>query len=95
MAINRQWQDTHVSLATDTHATIEELLEMAFSMSSVPRLCSESHEEKLDCQELRDWSWLCDYVSMEAEESPLLESITRQQLMKTQKTVCVLQYSDL
>jgi hypothetical protein len=32
---------------------IEELLEVEFSMQSVPRLYSESHQEKLDCQKLR------------------------------------------
>jgi hypothetical protein len=53
MAVNRQWHDKHVSLATDTHSTMEEVLEMAFSMLSVSRLYSESHWEKLDSQELR------------------------------------------
>jgi hypothetical protein len=52
MTVNRQWHDKHVSLATGT-LTIEELLEMAFSMPSVLRLYSESHWEKLVSQELR------------------------------------------
>jgi hypothetical protein len=29
-------------------------------------------------------------ISMEAEESPLLEAITKKQLKKTQKTLCAL-----
>jgi hypothetical protein len=32
--------DKHLSAATDTHATIEELLDTVFSMRSVPRLYS-------------------------------------------------------
>jgi hypothetical protein len=39
--------DKCVSLATDTHAAIEELFESVFSMRFVPRLCSESHREEL------------------------------------------------
>jgi hypothetical protein len=38
MAVARERLGKHVPAATGTHATIEELLETAFSMQSVPRL---------------------------------------------------------
>jgi hypothetical protein len=38
-AISRQ-QLSKDTAATDTQRTVEELLEMVFSMSSVPRLCN-------------------------------------------------------
>jgi hypothetical protein len=41
----RQRLDKHVSEATDTHATTEELLEVVFSVRSVLRLYSESRRE--------------------------------------------------
>jgi hypothetical protein len=34
------WQPNHVTAATDTHATIEEVLETVFSMQSRPTLCT-------------------------------------------------------
>jgi hypothetical protein len=34
------WQPNNVNAATDTHATIEELLEVVFSSGFVPRLCA-------------------------------------------------------
>jgi hypothetical protein len=34
-------------------------------------------------------------MSTEAEKTTVLRAITRQQLVKTYKTLCVLQYSDL
>jgi hypothetical protein len=37
----------HIFLAKDMHATTEELLKAVFSMQFVPRLYSESHQEKL------------------------------------------------
>jgi hypothetical protein len=45
MAIARQWLcnmfswQPNMTTATDTHATIEELLEVVFSMKSMLRLC--------------------------------------------------------
>jgi hypothetical protein len=39
--------DKHVSLAMDTQATIEELLEVVFSMRSVLRLHSKNNRGKL------------------------------------------------
>jgi hypothetical protein len=41
VAVVRQRQGKHVSAATNQHATIEELLEVVFSMRSAPRLCNE------------------------------------------------------
>jgi hypothetical protein len=43
-ATARQQQRKHMSVATDMHATTEELLEMVFYMWSVPRLCSEDEQ---------------------------------------------------
>jgi hypothetical protein len=41
-AVARQWLSRrHVMAATDTHVTIEELLEAVFSVRSVPRLYNE------------------------------------------------------
>jgi hypothetical protein len=39
--------DKYVSLATDKHATIEELLKTTFSMRSALKSYSESYQEKL------------------------------------------------
>jgi hypothetical protein len=36
-----------VSPAVDTYATVKELLEVVFSVQSVPGLCSEGHWDKL------------------------------------------------
>jgi hypothetical protein len=47
VSVARQWLDKEVSTATDTHNTIREMLEAAFSMLFVPRLYSEGHGEKL------------------------------------------------
>jgi hypothetical protein len=41
MAVAKKWIDKYV--ATDTQATIQELLEAVFSMRSVPRLCNKGH----------------------------------------------------
>jgi hypothetical protein len=38
MVIARQWHGKHVSAATNTHPTIEELLEAVSSMQSLPQL---------------------------------------------------------
>jgi hypothetical protein len=40
--VGRQWfSSRHVTAATDTHGTIEELLKVMFSVRSVPRLLVE------------------------------------------------------
>jgi hypothetical protein len=41
MADARQQRGKHASKVMNTHATIEELLEVVFSVPSVPRLYSE------------------------------------------------------
>jgi hypothetical protein len=46
-AVARQRLDKHLAAALDMHATIEELLEALFSVWFVPKLYSESHQEKL------------------------------------------------
>jgi hypothetical protein len=43
--VARQRRDKHVSAATNTHATTEELLEAMFSMQSVSMLYSDGHWE--------------------------------------------------
>jgi hypothetical protein len=43
-AVEMQRLSKHVSLATYTHATIEELLEAAFSVRSMLRLCQQGHQ---------------------------------------------------
>jgi hypothetical protein len=43
--IFRQWHSKHISAATIEHATIEELLEVVFSVQSMPRLYSEDQWE--------------------------------------------------
>jgi hypothetical protein len=56
MAIARQWLSTHAHMATDMHATMEELLDTVFSMQSVPRLYNKD-ETKMGTQQLvRGWS---------------------------------------
>jgi hypothetical protein len=49
MALARQRLDKHLSETTDTHATIEDLLEAVVPLRSVPRLYSEGHQERLSC----------------------------------------------
>jgi hypothetical protein len=39
VAIARKWHCKHFSIAMNHHETVEELLEVVFSMQSVPRLC--------------------------------------------------------
>jgi hypothetical protein len=41
MAVPRQWHGKHVSTATGTSETIEELWEVLFSVWSMPRLYNE------------------------------------------------------
>jgi hypothetical protein len=41
-AVARKLHGKHISSVTNTHATIEELLEAVFSLRSVPRLYKES-----------------------------------------------------
>jgi hypothetical protein len=45
--ISGQRPGKHISAAKDQGETIEELLEMMFSVRSVPRLCSEDQREKV------------------------------------------------
>jgi hypothetical protein len=40
--VGRQWLGNHVPAATNMHATIEELLDMSFSLRSM------SHQRKID-----------------------------------------------
>jgi hypothetical protein len=47
--VTMQRLDKHVSMAMDTHATIEEMLETMFSMGSVPRQYSKDKQVKLVC----------------------------------------------
>jgi hypothetical protein len=49
-SIASQQLGKHVAVATDTHVTIEELLEKVFSMGSVQNLYNENQDA------LTDWS---------------------------------------
>jgi hypothetical protein len=46
-SVARQQLGKHVSAKTDTHATVEELLESVFSVWSIMRLCNEHEQDKL------------------------------------------------
>jgi hypothetical protein len=48
----RQWHGKHVSAAMNNHATIEELLEVVFSIWSMPRLYSMYLTSE------KSWSWI-------------------------------------
>jgi hypothetical protein len=47
VAIATQWHDKHVSTAMNQQATIEELLEVVFSVWSALRLYGEDQQQKL------------------------------------------------
>jgi hypothetical protein len=49
MATARQWISEDSPVATDMHATLEELLDTVFSMWSMPRLYSKDHRETEHC----------------------------------------------
>jgi hypothetical protein len=65
-AIARRWCGEHISIATNKHATIEELLEAVFSVRSVPRASKRDQNPKLLVNTC-SW-WLA--VSMEVDVSP-------------------------
>lgn len=64
-----------MSVATDTHITILEMLEVVFSMHSLLRLYNEGHGQwlpsRVSCEMVAG-----NDASMTAEESPLLGTIT-------------------
>jgi hypothetical protein len=82
-AVSGQWLGKHVPVATDTNATIEVLLETGclymvraeeLSWKELGRpnqFCTGGYEERI-------WA-------REAEESPLLEAVARERLVKTQQ----------
>jgi hypothetical protein len=53
-SIARQWLGKYVFVATNTHATIGELLEAVFSMGSVPKFYKEDQREQ--DHSLLDWT---------------------------------------
>jgi hypothetical protein len=60
--IARQWLGKHASVAKDMHATMEELLDVVFSMWSVPRLYNDKREklvshdsEVMSCETVASW----------------------------------------
>jgi hypothetical protein len=55
MAFARQQLDKHMSTVTDTHAAVEELLEIMFSVWSLPRLYREDTQEKLVALSSQSW----------------------------------------
>jgi hypothetical protein len=65
-AIARQRRHKRVSTSTNKHATVEELLEMVFSIWSVLRLYSEDQPEKSVSLELRISS---QYLAMTSEQT--------------------------
>jgi hypothetical protein len=42
-AISRQWPSKHAPVATDIHATMEELQEVVFSVWSMPKLYNKDN----------------------------------------------------
>lgn len=42
-AISRQWPSKHAPVTTDTHATMEELEEVVFSVWSMPKLYNKDN----------------------------------------------------
>jgi hypothetical protein len=84
-AVSRQLLCKHVTAATNTHAIIEVLLETVFFL-----LCRSKWIIRR-ATEARTDSWKGTAVERrlrpEAEESPLLEAVTRQLLVKTLRDV--------
>jgi hypothetical protein len=91
-AVARQLFDKHISAATDKHATIEELWKAAYCIRSDQRLHNEDQLPSfvIFASQLPDGK----DMSKEAEESALLRA-TRQRLVKTRNTLCVLKYRKL
>jgi ParB-like chromosome segregation protein Spo0J len=75
---SRQRLGKHVPAATDTHATIEVLLETVFSTRSMQRGYKEDTAESV----LYGRLWRED-LRAEAEEFPLLETVIRERLLTT------------
>jgi hypothetical protein len=84
-AVSRLRLGKHVPVATDTHVTIEGFLETVFTTRSVKRGYKEEYLSK-NSSVGREPPFRKD-LSVEAEESPLLEAVTRERLMKTQQAV--------
>jgi hypothetical protein len=72
--VARQWVNKHVSAATDMQATIEEPLEAVFSVVRAEAI------ERWPSGEI---SQSAKFMSTETEDFTLLETITRQRLVKT------------
>jgi hypothetical protein len=93
--ISRHRLCKHVSAATDTHETIEVLLETSFLRRSLQRGYKEENwgnqfsfvRESVK----KSVSWkgaaVRENLNPEAEEYPLLEAVTRQLLVKTLRCV--------
>jgi hypothetical protein len=110
MAVSRKWIDKHVPTAMNMHATIELPLETMFSARSVRRGYKEDNWDNPVSWELSSareaekrwhYSSVVGYsldssdLSTDAEESPLLRVVTKQQLVKTLQAVEDLACSDL
>jgi hypothetical protein len=87
--ISRQRIGKHVPTATNTNTTIALLLETVFSTPSVQsRYKEDNWSDPVSCQlrvefckgDCEDRTW-----AREAEESPLLEAVAKERLMKTQQ----------
>jgi hypothetical protein len=100
--ISMQWLGKHVPVATDMHTMTEVLLETVFSTRSVQKDYKEDNwanqvSSVWEAVNKRD-SWkragrerpFREELSAEAEESPLLEAIAREELVKTQQAGKVL-----
>jgi hypothetical protein len=72
----------HVSAATDTHETLEVLLETVFSIRSVQKGL-QGGQLKQDEAAGREPPFR-KYLRVEAGESPLLKAVTRERLERTQ-----------
>lgn len=85
-AIVRQRHVKHVSAATDTHATTEEMLEAAFSAHSMPWSYNKNLQgSQFSHERVLRQSSASKNMSMEAEEYLLL-TVTIKQQPETTKT---------
>jgi hypothetical protein len=99
-SVARQWLSSrHVIAATDTHATIVEILDAVFSVRSVPRFYKEDQLElqglvrgsegrqsvkSCSCEKWEVGCWSRgQFENPKEEECPQLEEATKQRLMKT------------
>jgi hypothetical protein len=82
------------AIARQAPITIEKMLEAVFSVGSAPRLYSED-PRPAEWIQLRDIRRTVSTWEREAEESPMLEAVAREQLLETLQAGEDLACSDL